>query len=51
MTQAQYQQTVAAEERYREEQDALPLHKRDGWAEMMQEQADMRRDAEKENGQ
>ena len=49
--QQQFNDTVAAEERYREEQDALPVHKQDGWAERVQELADMRRDKKKENGQ
>lgn len=49
MSQGQYEQTVAAEERYQAEQDALPPHKRDGWADQMKEQADMRRDELKGN--
>ena len=49
MTDLQHAQTVADEERWLEEQ--LPEHKRQGYAEKMQELADMRRDEAKENGQ
>ena len=37
-------------EEYMESQAALPPHKRDGYAEQMAEEADMRRKALKENG-
>lgn len=38
-------------EEYEAEQEALPEHKRDGWAERMAELADMRRKEQRENGQ
>lgn len=36
-------------ERYEQEQDALPIHKRDGYAEHMAELADIRRKEQREN--
>ena len=39
-----------AYEEYQAQQEALPSHKRDGWAELMYEQADMRRKQLREAG-
>ena len=47
MSQAQFETEVSREE-WEEQQDALPEHKREGYAEMMYEMADMRRKAERE---
>ena len=48
MTQQQFDTEVTREE-WEEQQAALPEHKRDGYAEMMYEMADMRRKAERED--
>lgn len=40
-----------AQEEYEAEQEAMPPHKRDGYAERMAEMADMRRKEIRENGQ
>lgn len=47
MSQAQFETEVSREE-WEEQQAALPPHKREGYAEMMYEMADMRRKAERE---
>ena len=47
MSQAQFDSEVSRQE-WEEMQDALPPHKRAGYAEMMYEMADMRRKAERE---
>lgn len=49
MTQQAFNDTVAAEQEWLEQQ--LPVHKQDGWAERVQELADIRRKEQKENGQ
>ena len=52
MTEGNQQQFDAERSRelYEEEQDALPEHKRDGYAERMAEIADMKRKERRENG-
>lgn len=47
MSQQQFDSEVSRQE-WEEQQAALPPHKREGYAEMMHEMADMRRKAERE---